>query len=501
MADRQRILALLELGWSLRRIERETGVRRETVARHARLARSKAANLIAGSGDDPAGYVGVAGQMRPNPIAGPMSACEPFRGLIEAGVGHGLTAQRIWQDLCAEHGFSHGYLSVQRFVRGIRRRRPEVADVMEHPPGAEAQVDYFQSPALVLNPATGKWARPWIFRMTLSCSRHGYEEPMWRQEAHGFLRAHEHAFLAFGGVPKVVRHDNLKAAVVRACLYDPDVNVLYESFSKHWGFVPLPSRPRHPEENGVQERSGGYVKSNALQGRRFDSLDELTAYLQHWNRSVAQLRIHGTTRRQVITDFLERERPALQALPGERFALFEVGTRTVHADGHVEVVGAFYSVTHTLVGKRVRVHWDEHLVRVFDGTTLLAVHSRKEAATWSTRAEDRPAHKPARTEAYEQHLLTRCECIGPRALAWASEAVRVREVRSYRLLQGIVSLTRKHPRERVDWACGVALGARSFRYRTVQRLVEQAAANAGALVQLTQQHELIRPLDSYGSLA
>lgn len=501
MADRQRILALLELGWSHRRIERETGVRRETVASHARLARSKAANPIAGSDPDLAGKGGAAGQMRPNPIAGPASACEPFRGVIEGGVESGLTAQRIWQDLCAEHGFSHGYLSVQRFVRCMRRRRPEVADVMEHPPGAEGQVDYFQSPAPVLNPATGKWGRPWIFRMTLSCSRHGYEEPMWRQEAHGFLRAHEHAFLAFGGVPKVVRHDNLKAAVVRACLYDPDVNVLYESFSQHWGFVPLPSRPRHPQENGVQERSGGYVKSNALKGRRFDSLEKLTAHLQHWNRSVAQLRIHGTTRRQVITDFLERERPALQALPGERFALFEVGTRTVHADGHVEVAGAFYSVAHTLVGKRVRVHWNEHLLRVYNGTELLAVHSRKEAATWSTRAEHRPAHKPARTEAYEHHLLTRCERIGPRALAWANEAVTVREVRSYRLLQGIVALTRAHPRERVDWACGVALGARSFRYRTVRRLVEQAAADAGAVVHLTQHHELIRPLDSYGSLA
>src|SRR5487761_1541715 len=85
------------------------------------------------------------------------------RGGVEAGVERGLTAQRIWQDLCEEHGFAYGYLSVQRFVRGIRGRRPEVVDVMEHPPGKEAQVDYFQSPALALDPITGKWGRPWIF--------------------------------------------------------------------------------------------------------------------------------------------------------------------------------------------------------------------------------------------------------------------------------------------------------------------------------------------------
>ena len=80
---------------------------------------------------------------------------------------------------------------------------------------------------------------------------------MWTQERDGFLRAHEHAFVRLGGVPKTIRHDNLKAAVVRACLYDPDVSEVYAAFGTHWGFVPLPSRPRHPEENGVAERSGG----------------------------------------------------------------------------------------------------------------------------------------------------------------------------------------------------------------------------------------------------
>jgi hypothetical protein len=75
---------------------------------------------------------------------------------------------------------------------------------------------------------------------------------------------------------------------------------------------------------------------------------------------VAQLRIHGTTRQQVLAHFLAVERPALRPLPAERFSLFEVGTRTVHPDGHVEVAAAFYSVPHHLIGRSVRVHWDEH---------------------------------------------------------------------------------------------------------------------------------------------
>lgn len=414
-------------------------------------------------------------------------------------MARGLTAQRIWQDLREQYGYGHGYASVKRFVRRLKRERPEVADVLEHPPGQEGQVDFFQGPP-TFDPERGRWRRPWIFSMTLSCSRHGYAEPMWGQDRLHFLRAHEHAFQFFGGVPRVVRHDNLKAAVVRACLYDPDLSEVYAAFARHWGFVPLPSRPRHPQEQGVAERSGGYVKDNALKGQRFDSLEELAAYLGRWNRTVAQVRIHGTTRKQVYTHFLEVERPALQPLPQSRFNLFQVGTRTVHPDGHVQVEGAFYSVPHTLVGQEVRVHWDDHLVRIYAHGQCVAVHSRAHPGAFATRLEHRPLHKPARQEAYEATLLAKAEHIGPRALAWARAAADERGVQAYRLLQGMIALTRSHPRERVDWACGVALDSRSFRYQTLRRLVEQTATQAPR-PNLTQQHGLIRDLRQYALLS
>jgi transposase len=116
MADRRRILALVELGWSYRRIHRETGVDRETVARYDPRREPKPAKVPTGS----------------------QSACEPYRQIIEASVAKGLSAQCIWQDLKEDYHFSHGYNSVKSFVRRLKRRRPEVAAVMEHPPGEEA---------------------------------------------------------------------------------------------------------------------------------------------------------------------------------------------------------------------------------------------------------------------------------------------------------------------------------------------------------------------------
>lgn len=180
MADKQRILALLELAWSYRRIQRETGVHRDTVDRHDPRRVSKPADVS------------------PNSTSG----CEPYRDYIAKAIDQGLTAQRIWQDLREEYSFGYGYASVKHFVRRLKKKRPEVAGVMAHPPGKGAQVDFFQRPP-TLQPTEGRWCRPWILRVTLSCSRHGYEEAMWNQDR-PFPPSLEHAFLDFGGVPEVL---------------------------------------------------------------------------------------------------------------------------------------------------------------------------------------------------------------------------------------------------------------------------------------------------------
>jgi hypothetical protein len=303
-------------------------------------------------------------------------------------------------------------------------------------------------------------------------------------------------------MPRVVRLDNMKVAVLRASLYDPDLSERYEAFAAHYGFIALPSRPHHPEEQGVEERAGGYVKPNALKGRRFQNLDEMNAYLRRWNRQIAALRIHGSTRRQVLAHFTEVERPALQPVPPTPFELFELGTRIVHPDGYIEVEGAYYTAPHHLVGQRVKVRWDEHLVRIYHAGAEVRVHAKQaHPGSWVTDPADRPAHKPARQAAYQASLLARAERVGPSALAWAEAAIEERDVRAYRRLQGMLSLTRRHPAERVDQACATALRGRSFRYRTLRRLVEEAAARTPHEEErrLTQEHPLIRSLWEYAS--
>jgi transposase len=510
MPKKSQVLALLELGWSYRRIEAETGVRRETVSRYDRMRRSNAAKTFPGSapsppsespdlqlGEDSKAAKTFAGS-ESNPaktFAGstprPRFAAAIYRTPITEKLDAGLSLQRIWQDLVEEYGYGASYESVKRFVRTIAPKRRAVG-VFHCAPGAEAQVDFFRG-APTLDTVTGEWRRPWVFRMTLGHSRHGYEEAVWDQKLETFLRLHERAFRDLGGVPRIVRHDNLKAAVVRACFYDPDSHDVYLAFAAHWGFTPLPTQPRTPQENGKQERSGGYVKSNALKGRRFDSLDAQNAFLRHWNRTIARLRIHGTTRRQVWTHFVEVEQPALQPLPSEGFPVFSSGQRTVHADGHVEVAGAFYPVPLGLLGQDVRVRWDAHLVRVFTGDTLVAVHARVREGLYAPRAGE--AEASTRQQAFVDRLVGQCERVGPALKQWADAALAARGVRAIRLIQGVLSLTRQHPRERVLVAITEAHARQHFRYQTIRQLVERTPARPRPT--LRTDDPAIRPMTQY----
>jgi transposase len=182
------------------------------------------------------------------------------------------------------HGYAGSYDSVKRYVRHLKRALPKRAvGVMHHAPGEEGQADYFLG-APTFDPERGTYRRPWVFRMTLCHSRHGYEEAVWTLDLPTFLQLHERTFRDLGGVVGVVRHDNLTAGVSRACFYDPDSSTKYLAFSRHWGFTPLPTRPYTASENGKQERAGGYCKRNAYRkGQRFDSLAEHNRHLRQFS--------------------------------------------------------------------------------------------------------------------------------------------------------------------------------------------------------------------------
>jgi len=111
-------------------------------------------------------------------------------------------------------------------------------------PGEQAQIDFGAGAPVVSS--DGKRRHPHVFRIVLSYSRKGYSEVVYRQTTDDFIRCIENSFWYFGGVPRTLIIDNLKAAVINADWYDPDINPKIQSFCEHYGTVILPAKPYTP---------------------------------------------------------------------------------------------------------------------------------------------------------------------------------------------------------------------------------------------------------------
>jgi transposase len=518
MATIDSIQTLHQRGWSIRRIARALGIHRDTVARHLRQANQAGAPTgsppgpeVRASAEADAGKIGQAptgsgggaaleahagsGAAASTRVSRQPSLCQPLEAVIVAKWEQGLTAQRIYQDLVAEHGFTGKYPSVRRFVRRLGADQAQAFRRMECAPGEEAQVD-FGTGAPILLP-DGKRRRTHVFRIVLSHSRKGYSEAVYRQTTDTFLLCLENAFAYFGGVTRTVVLDNLKAAVLQPDWYDPELNPKLRAFAEHYGLAILPTRPATPRHKGKIESGIGYVKGNALRGHVFASLGEQNRHLLAWETTVADTRIHGTTRQQVGKLFAEVERAALLPLPVGRFPCFQEAARVVHRDGHVEVARAYYSVPPEYLGRNVWARWDGRLVRVFnERLEQIAVHVQHEPGRFSTHTEHIAAEKVSGVERGAAWLLGRVRRLGVHSTHWAEEVLACRGVEGVRVLQGLLSLAGRHPADAIERACEVATSYGSYRLRTVRTLIDRHGATQEQFA-FIHEHPLIRPLTEY----
>ena len=143
-------------------------------------------------------------------------------------------------------------------------------------------------------------------------------------------------------------------------------------------------------------------------------------HLAHWEETVADTRIHGTTRQQVRTHFLTVEKPKLLPLPAGLFPVFSEAPRKVHRDGYVEVDKAYYSVPPEYVRRGVWARWDAKMVRLFnDRMEAIAVHVRQEPGKFKTDPAHIHDHKRTLIERGAEWILDRCRLLGPGAGTWA----------------------------------------------------------------------------------
>jgi transposase len=514
---KQQVIALGKLGWTVRRIEQATGVRRETASNYLKAAGigvrpsgswgrrspAKPANEVTTDpgASKPANEVGVTTDFirpfsqkspitlpQPNPSA---SACEPYRETIELALSRGRNAMAIWQDIVNEYGFTGDYQSVKRFVRKLRgARQRDPVGIIITAAGEEAQVDYGTGP-MVRDPQTGKYRRTRLFVMTLGYSRKSVRLLTFRSSSRIWAELHETAFRRLGGSPRLIVLDNLKEGVLSPDIYDPTINPLFKDMLTHYGVVAMPCRIKDPDRKGKVESGVGHAQRTPLKGLRFESLQEAQTYLDKWEVRWADTRIHGTTKRQVAAMFAE-EKPLLIPLPIEPFRYYQYGERIVHIDGCIEVEAAYYSVPPGWIGKLVNVQWDSLHVRVLDPKThqLLREHIRQQRGRHRLHGGDHPKKTPLTTV----QLLARANRAGAHIGAFCEAIYRHQAQVGIRRILGVLSLAKKYGVAAVEDACAAALDLRIYEYRFIRRFLERRP-------QLTlRQVDLIRQLTLYRDL-
>jgi transposase len=528
---KQQVLAPGRLGWSLRRIQQATKIRRETASAYLKAAgitvrppsgwgrcEPKPANeVITDFGAAKPAIPAIADACNPNPenpsnkgkskttskpanenevitdsaVVSGHSACEPYREAIDLGISRGRNAMAIWQDLVSECGFASSYQSVQRFVRRRRgTQTPEARVVIVTASGQEAQVDYGTGP-MVRDPESRKYRRTRLFVMTLGCSRKSVRLLTFRSSSRIWAELHERAFRRLGGATRIVVLDNLREGVLVPDVYDPALNPLYRDVLAHYGAVAMPCRIQDPDRKGKVESGVGHAQKTPLKGLRFESLEEAQAYLDHWEQRWADTRIHGTTKRQVAAMFAE-EKTTLLPLPLEPFRYYQYGERIVHLDGCVEVEAAYYGAPPGWIGHVLRVQWDELYVRLLDPKTgqLLREHVRQKRGWYRIKEEDHPKRTPLRTS----QLLWRAGRAGTHIGALCDAIHRTQGEVGVRRILGVLSLAKKYGPAAVDEACAAALDMGVQEYRFVRRYLERCPQ---APLSLQQVDPLIRELVQY----
>ena len=320
MNNLQDLIYRLRAGESERRTARDLKMSRPTVHKYKLWAQEQGyldpeqplpelATLLAALGPVP-----QPPQMR--------STLAPYQEVIEQLLDQGVEMTAIWQRLQENYGYGGSYSSVRRFAHRLRPVEPEAFVRVHTAPGEELQVD-FATIGPLFDPLSGRPRPAYVFVATLSYSRHQYAELVFDQKVPTWLALHRHAIENFGGVPKRVVPDNLKAAVRKALVHDPVLGEAYRRLALHYGFLISPTVRRTPRHKGKVESGVHYVQRNFLAGQEFVDINAANQRLWAWVREVAGTRTHGTTRQAPLQLFHDYEQAALQPLPATPFSLHQ----------------------------------------------------------------------------------------------------------------------------------------------------------------------------------
>ncbi len=463
------IVRLSAQGLSDRQIARAVGLSRTTVMRYVERAEATGISWPLPDGVTEAKLVEILAGGPVPPAAEELDWAEIHRELCSRKFA---TLQLLW----VEHGLA--IMSYPTFCRKYEQWKAKLKlSMRKHYRGGEVLfVDFAGDTMDVTDPATGEVKQAHVFVAVLAASNFTFAEAVWREDLESWVALVVKALEFIGGVPEMVVSDNAKAVVTKADRYDPQLHHLFVELSRHYDFALLPARPRKPKDKAKVEAGVKHVQQGILaklEKRTFLSLHELNSAIKEqlavWNDKPFQ-KLAGS-RRQL---FEQVDRPALKALPPERFEIAEWRKAKVHIDYHIQVDKHFYSVPHALVGREVDVRLTRNTLEVFCRGERVASHLRSpQPGRFSTLEEHMPMHHREQVEQSAQRFLSEAEKIGPWAHQFVLGVFRTRRYPQlgYRTCQGLLRLAGKFGAPRVEGACQRAVAIGGYAFRTLESLL------------------------------
>jgi transposase len=389
-----------------------------------------------------------------------------------------VTLAILWEEYAEQNPSGYRY---SRFCELYRSWECRLSVTMRqsHAGGDKLFVDYAgDGVPVIVDRVTGEIRHAQIFVAVMGASNFTYAEATWTQGLADWISAHTRAFQALNGVPRLIVPDNTKVAVIKACLYDPQINRTYADMALHYGTAVLPARPRRPRDKAKVELAVLIVERwllGRLRHRTFFSLAEVNAaiaeLLARLNEQRAIRRL-GVTRRQLLE---ELDRPALKPLPAEPYVFAEWRVRRVGVDYHVDVDAHYYSVPYRFARMEVDVRLTAHTVEVFLKGQRIAAHLRMSGNHKHTTLAE---HMPSSHRRYAGWTIDRIRqdaaLIGPATSALCELVLehKPHPEQGFRTCLGILRLVKPFGRKRLEAAATRAIEIGGYTYGSVKSILD-----------------------------
>jgi transposase len=379
-----------------------------------------------------------------------------------------LSAVRIREEL-ARQGYAGSAIILRRYLRKIRPARGRVYQEVHYEPAQAMQVDWGECGCVSIGSTSRKVS---VFVAVLCYSRLLYIEFTLSQRKAEFYRGLVNALTFFGGSPRSVIFDNLKAAVLngsgRHACFHPEFLALCGYFCMQ----PIACARRDPESKGMVEGGVRYVKHNALAGRADELIrfEDYLALAPAWRDQVANVRRHESTRERPIERF-ERERALLRPLPAIPFDTDEVVPAVVSPHARIAFDGNRYSAPPTLVRKPLTLRANRDELRLLHEGQVVATHARSyERGQLVVLPEHRLAALTLRQRPQLRALEQEFDAWGPEARAFHLQ-LNSRPVKTSVHVRRLLKLAQVYGRTEVLAAISRALALTTYDAACVENLL------------------------------